>query len=70
VTHRRAHTHRGSSFLFLGPSGVGKTELAKALANLLFDDEKMMVRPCGAWWCGCCGGVCCGSAAPQACVAL
>jgi DNA polymerase III delta prime subunit len=36
---------RGSSFLFLGPTGVGKTELAKALANLLFDDEKMMVSP-------------------------
>ena len=34
---------RGSSFLFLGPTGVGKTELAKALAELLFDDEKNMV---------------------------
>ena len=32
------------SFLFLGPTGVGKTELAKALANFLFDDEKAMVR--------------------------
>lgn len=32
------------SFLFLGPTGVGKTELAKALAELLFDDEKAMVR--------------------------
>jgi len=32
------------SFLFLGPTGVGKTELAKALAALLFDDEKMIVR--------------------------
>ncbi|MGL5817489.1 MAG: ATP-dependent Clp protease ATP-binding subunit [Phycicoccus sp.] len=32
------------SFLFLGPSGVGKTELAKALAELLFDDERAMVR--------------------------
>ncbi|KAI8606291.1 P-loop containing nucleoside triphosphate hydrolase protein [Dissophora ornata] len=32
------------SFLFLGPTGVGKTELAKALANELFDDENMMVR--------------------------
>ena len=31
-------------FLFLGPTGVGKTELAKALAELLFDDEKAMVR--------------------------
>ena len=32
------------SFLFLGPTGVGKTELAKALAECLFDDEKNMVR--------------------------
>ncbi|MGO2111912.1 MAG: ATP-dependent Clp protease ATP-binding subunit, partial [Pseudoclavibacter sp.] len=32
------------SFLFLGPTGVGKTELAKALAELLFDDEKAIVR--------------------------
>jgi ATP-dependent Clp protease ATP-binding subunit ClpB len=32
------------SFLFLGPTGVGKTELAKALAELLFDDEKNIVR--------------------------
>ncbi len=32
------------SFLFLGPSGVGKTELAKALAEFLFDDERAMVR--------------------------
>jgi ATP-dependent Clp protease ATP-binding subunit ClpB len=32
------------SFLFLGPTGVGKTELAKALADYLFDDEKSMVR--------------------------
>jgi len=32
------------SFLFLGPTGVGKTELAKALAQNLFDDEKNMVR--------------------------
>lgn len=44
-----AARNRGSSFLFLGPTGVGKTELAKALANLLFDDEKMMVS--GVWWC-------------------
>ena len=32
------------SFLFLGPTGVGKTELAKALAQVLFDDERNMVR--------------------------
>jgi ATP-dependent Clp protease ATP-binding subunit ClpB len=32
------------SFIFLGPTGVGKTELAKALASFLFDDEKSMVR--------------------------
>ena len=32
------------SFLFLGPTGVGKTELAKALAETMFDQEKAMVR--------------------------
>jgi ATP-dependent Clp protease ATP-binding subunit ClpB len=32
------------SFLFMGPTGVGKTELARALADFLFDDEKAMVR--------------------------
>jgi len=32
------------SFMFLGPTGVGKTELARALASYLFDDEKAMVR--------------------------
>lgn len=32
------------SFLFLGPTGVGKTELAKALAEQLFDDDKLLVR--------------------------
>jgi ATP-dependent Clp protease ATP-binding subunit ClpB len=35
---------RGSSFLFLGPTGVGKTELAKALASMLFDSDKQLVR--------------------------
>ena len=39
-----AAAQRGSSFLFLGPTGVGKTELCKALAALLFDDEKAVVR--------------------------
>ena len=37
-------TARPASFLFLGPTGVGKTELAKALAAFLFDDERAMVR--------------------------
>ncbi len=32
------------SFLFLGPTGVGKTELAKALAEFLFDDEQAIIR--------------------------
>ncbi|MEJ7157425.1 AAA family ATPase, partial [Staphylococcus capitis] len=32
------------SFLFLGPTGVGKTELAKSLASTLFDSEKHMIR--------------------------
>ncbi len=32
------------SFIFVGPTGVGKTELSKALAEFLFDDEKAMVR--------------------------
>jgi ATP-dependent Clp protease ATP-binding subunit ClpB len=32
------------SFMFLGPTGVGKTELTKALADFLFDDETAMVR--------------------------
>ncbi len=32
------------SFLFIGPTGVGKTELAKALANFMFDDEKSLIR--------------------------
>ncbi|MDO5022192.1 MAG: ATP-dependent chaperone ClpB [Eubacteriales bacterium] len=40
-----ADEHRPiGSFLFLGPTGVGKTELAKTLAESLFDDERMMVR--------------------------
>jgi len=34
----------GGSFFFLGPTGVGKTELAKALAECLFDDERALVR--------------------------
>lgn len=34
------------SFIFLGTTGVGKTELAKALAEYLFDDESMMTRLC------------------------
>src|SRR5207245_11170736 len=32
------------SFLFMGPTGVGKTELARALAEFLFDDERAMIR--------------------------
>jgi ATP-dependent Clp protease ATP-binding subunit ClpB len=36
--------HPVGSFLFLGPTGVGKTELAKALAELLFDSEKNIIR--------------------------
>ena len=35
---------RGASFLFAGPTGVGKTELAKSLAAMLFDSEKQLVR--------------------------
>ena len=47
---RRSRAGRGEpnrpvgSFLFLGPTGVGKTELAKALAEFLFDDDRAMVR--------------------------
>ena len=37
-------TARSASFLFLGPTGVGKTELARTLADFLFDDERAMVR--------------------------
>src|SRR5437016_12661448 len=33
-----------ASFIFLGPTGVGKTELARALAEFLFDDERALVR--------------------------
>ena len=35
---------RSARFLFLGPTGVGKTETARALAEFLFDDERAMVR--------------------------
>ena len=35
---------RGASFLFLGPTGVGKTELAKAVAGRLFDDDRAVIR--------------------------
>ena len=35
---------RSARFIFLGPTGVGKTELARALAEFLFDDEKLMIR--------------------------
>jgi ATP-dependent Clp protease ATP-binding subunit ClpB len=47
---RRARSGMGDpnrpigSFMFLGPTGVGKTELCKALANFMFDDERNMVR--------------------------
>ena len=37
-------THPIGSFIFLGPTGVGKTEMARALAEFLFDDENAMVR--------------------------
>ena len=47
----KIETHGGAalqrligSFIFLGPTGVGKTELAKALAEYLFDDEDAMIR--------------------------
>ena len=40
----RTPTAPSGSFLFLGPTGVGKTELAKTLAQCLFDDERSMVR--------------------------
>merc|ERR1712166_559201 len=39
-----AHTRPLGSFLFTGPTGVGKTELAKAVSELLFDDERAMTR--------------------------
>ena len=48
IRHSRAglsDPHRPiGSFLFLGPTGVGKTELARTLAEFLFDDERSMVR--------------------------
>ena len=40
----RTRTGRSARFLFLGPTGVGKTELTKALAGFLFDDDSAMVR--------------------------
>ena len=40
----RTRTGRSARFMFLGPTGVGKTELTKALASFLFDDETAMVR--------------------------
>ena len=40
----RENTKPVGSFMFLGPSGVGKTELAKALSDFLFDDERAMIR--------------------------
>lgn len=40
----RSHHRPIGSFLFLGPTGVGKTELAKALAEVLFDDESALIR--------------------------
>ena len=39
-----AHNKPVASFLFLGPTGVGKTELAKSLAGFLFDDSSAMTR--------------------------
>ena len=42
--HRTTRTAPSARFLFLGPTGVGKTELAKTLAECLFDDEKNLVR--------------------------
>ncbi len=55
------------SFLFLGPTGVGKTELSKALANFLFDSDDAMVRidmsefigkTLGVTFSGCTSGLC------------
>lgn len=40
----RSHKRPIGSFMFLGPTGVGKTELAKALAETLFDDESALIR--------------------------
>ena len=40
----RSHKRPIGSFMFLGPTGVGKTELAKALAEVLFDDESALIR--------------------------
>ncbi len=44
ISERSSSNKPLGSFFFLGPTGVGKTELAKALAELLFDDERSLDR--------------------------